>query len=224
VGTGPDRGAIPLTSDADRARLAILVHEVRSPVAALAAIAEALREDSFERSARSELADLAIAACRGIERVVTDATVASVLCEDIDVGRLVRETAAAAAIAGAPVRAEVMAGLSRVAADPLRIRQALDNLVSNALAHTAAGAEVVVSASTREGKVLLSVMDSGHGIAIEHQARIFDAGVRLSVDRPGSGLGLAVARAIAEAHGGTLTVESALGAGATFTLTLPTRH
>lgn len=213
-----------MISDADRDRLAILVHEVRSPVAALAAIAETLQDDSFEPSARGELAELALAACRGIERVVTDATVASVLQENIDVGRLVRETAAAAAIAGVPVRAEVAPDLPRLEADPLRLRQALDNLVSNAAAYTASGEEVVVSASTREGSVLLSVTDSGQGIAIEHQARIFDAGVRLNVDWPGSGLGLAVARAIAEAHGGTLTVESAPGEGATFTLALPTRH
>jgi two-component system, OmpR family, sensor kinase len=153
-----------------------------------------------------------------------DASVASVLREDVDVGRLVRETAATAVITGRPVRAEVATGLGRVDADPLRIRQVLDNLVSNALVHTPAGVDVVVSASTREGSVLLSVRDSGQGIAIEDQARIFEAGVRLSVDRPGSGLGLAVARAIAEAHGGTLTVESAPGEGATFTLTLPTRH
>lgn len=213
-----------MTSDADRARLAILVHEVRSPVAALSAIAEALKDESLKRPARRELTGLALAACRGIERVVTDATVASVLQEDIDVGRLVRETAAAAAISGLPVRAEVVPGLPRLDADPLRLRQALDNLVANALANTPSGGDVVVSASTRDGKVLLSVTDSGQGIATEDQVKIFDAGVRLNVDRPGSGLGLAVARAIAEAHGGTLTVESAPGEGATFTLALATRH
>jgi signal transduction histidine kinase len=84
---------------------------------------------------------------------------------------------------------------------------------------------VVVSASSRDdGGVLLSVTDSGDGIAVADQRRIFDAGVRLNLDRPGAGLGLAVARAIAEAHGGTLTVESAPGEGATFTLTLPARR
>lgn len=212
-----------MISDADRDRLSILVHEVRSPVAALAAIAEALHEGSFEPTGRSELANLAIAACRGIERVVTDATVSSVRIEEADVGRLVRETVAAASLSGAPVRAEVASSLPRLEADPLRLRQALDNLVSNAVAYSPPGAEVVVSASTLEsGEVLLMVVDAGDGIAAEDQRRIFDAGVRLDVDRPGAGLGLAVARAIAEAHGGTLTVESAPGEGATFTLKLPT--
>lgn len=213
-----------MISDADRDRLAILVHEVRSPVAALAAIAETLQEERLEPSTRAELANLALAACRGIERVVTDATVASVRIEAVDVGRLVRETAAAAAIAGAAVRAELVSELPLLEADPLRLRQALDNLVSNALVHTPAGAEVVVSASLREREILLSVTDSGEGIAIGDQSRIFDAGVRLDLDRPGAGLGLAIARAIAEAHGGTLSVESAPGEGATFTLRIPAPH
>jgi two-component system, OmpR family, sensor histidine kinase BaeS len=208
-------------TDADRDRLAILVHEVRSPVAALSAIAEAMHEEILESSARAELAGLALAACRGIERVVTDATVASVRIEPVDVARLVRETAAAAAIAGASVRAELVPGLPLLDADPLRLRQALDNLVSNALAHAPAGTEVLLSASPRRNDLLLAVMDSGGGIPLEDQARIFDAGVRLDVQRPGAGLGLAIARAIAESHGGTLTVESAPGEGATFTLTLP---
>jgi two-component system OmpR family sensor kinase len=101
------------------------------------------------------------------------------------------------------------------------LRQALDNLVSNALAHAPAGTEVLLSASPRRNDLLLAVMDSGGGIPLEDQARIFDAGVRLDVQRPGAGIGLAIARAIAESHGGTLTVESAPGEGATFTLTLP---
>lgn len=210
-----------MTSEADRARLAILVHEVRSPVAALAAIAETVREENLEPEARSELAALAIAACRGIERIVTDATVASVRIELVDVGRLVRETAAAAELSGASIRAHVALGLPRLDADPLRLRQALDNLVWNALAHTPSGEEIVVSASMRDDEVLLSVRDAGEGIAVEDQRRIFDVGVRLQLDRAGSGLGLPLALAIAEAHGGSLTVESARGEGATFTLALP---
>ena len=221
MGTPADGEPRVVITDADRDRLAILVHEVRSAVAALGAIAEALQEESLEPSARSELAGLALAACRGIERVVTDATVASVRIEPVDVARLVRETAAAAAIAGASVRAELVPGLPLLDADPLRLRQALDNLVSNALAHTPAGTEVLVSAFPQRHDLLLTVTDSGGGIPIEDQARIFDAGVRLDPQRPGAGLGLAIARAIAEGHGGTLTVESAPGEGATFTLTLP---
>jgi len=212
-----------MSSRADYDRLVILVHEVRSPVAALSAIAETLRDESVEPSARRELAELVLSACRGIQRVVTDAAVASVRLEEVDPGRLVREAAAAAALGGALVRAQAEPALPRLEADPLRLRQALDNLVSNALTHSGSDGEVVVRAATDGSRVLLSVSDSGDGIPSDEQDRIFDPGVRLDTRRPGSGLGLAVARAIAKAHGGTLTVASAPGEGSTFTLALPSR-
>lgn len=204
-------------------RLAILVHEVRSPVAALRAIAEAARRDDFENSAVLDAIPLAVAACRGIERVVTDIAVASVRLEEVDAGALVLGVVASASVSGARVRAEVEPGLLPVAADPLRIRQALDNLVSNALLHGAVDDDVVVSATSDVGHVLLAVADAGEGIAPEDQSRIFETGVRLDGERAGTGLGLAITRAIAEAHGGTLTVESAPGRGSTFTIALPLR-
>jgi len=212
-----------MSSRADYDRLVILVHEVRSSVAALSAIAETLREVSVEPTVRRELADLVVSACRGIQRVVTDAAVASVRLEEVGLRRLVRETAAAATLGGARVRAEVAPVFPLLEADPVRLRQALDNLVSNALTHSGSAAEVVVMAVTDGDRVLLSVSDSGDGIPSDEQDRIFDPGVRLDKGRSGSGLGLAIARAIAEAHGGTLTVESAPGEGATFTLALPLR-
>jgi len=120
---------------------------------------------------------------------------------------------------GARVRASTQGPL-RLRADPTRLRQALDNLVANALVH-AAGDEVVVGAALEGGRVLLSVSDRGDGIPSDEQARIFERGVRLDETRPGSGLGLAITKAIAEAHGGTLTVQSEPGRGSTFTIALP---
>ena len=205
----------------DGNRLAFLVHEVRSPVAALSAIAEALADEELDEGTRRELAGLALAACRGIERVVGDAAVGSVRLEEVDVGRLVKESVAAAVLSGASVTPVISSDLPRIDADPLRLRQALDNLVANAVTHSTTRGQVVVSARVGEGEILLSVSDKGGGIPIEEQERIFEPGVRLDVGPPGSGIGLAVARAITEAHGGKLTVESAPGEGATFTLVLP---
>ncbi len=205
---------------ADRERLAILVHEVRSPVAALAAVAETCRNNRLETSARSPLVDLAIAACRGIERLVSDATVASVRPEEVDIGRLIEEVVAAAMLGGGNVRAQIDSDLPRLRADSLRLRQALDSLVSNALRHAGSSKEVLVRARPSGAAVLLSVADQGSGIPFDEQERIFEAGVRLDAGNPGSGLGLAVARAIVEAHGGTLTVVSAPVEGATFTVAL----
>lgn len=203
----------------DHDRLAILVHEVRSPVAALAAIAQAYR--AADLPARRSLAALAVAACSGIERVVSDARIDSVVRERVDVARLVEESVAAAVLRGGNVRAEIERELAPADIDPFRLRQALDNLVSNALTHAATGEAVVVGARSGDGVLVVSVSDRGPGIPAEDRERIFEAGVRLDPARPGSGLGLAVARAIAEAHGGTLGVESGPEGGATFTITLP---
>ena len=210
-----------MSARSDGDRLAFLVHEVRSPVAALSAIAAALADGDLDEGTQRELAGLALAACRGIERVVGDAAVGSVRLEEVDIGRLARESVAAAVLGGASVRASVAADLPRIDADPLRLRQAVDNLVANAVTHSPPGGEVVVNARMGEGEILVSVSDQGGGIPVEEQERIFEPGVRLATALPGSGIGLAVARAIAEAHGGRLTVESAPGEGATFTLVLP---
>ncbi len=202
-------------------RLAVLVHELRSPAAALAAMADAFEDRRLETSARLRLVELALAACRGIERLILDATHASVRPETVDIGRLVDEAVAAAVLGGADVRAEVAAGIPVLHADPLRLRQALDNLVANALRHGGAAGGVLVHAWRAERTVLVSVIDRGPGIPLGEQERIFEAGVRLDTGRAGSGLGLAVARSIVEAHGGALKVESAPGVGATFTIALP---
>jgi signal transduction histidine kinase len=201
-------------------RLAVLVHELRSPVAALAAIATVFAEPSVDSTERRSLADLVLAACRGIERVVGDAAVSSVRLEDVELGRIAREAASAGSLLGANVRTVVGEGDTRVEADPVRLRQALDNLVSNAVRH-APGEQVVVAVEPGENVVRISVSDRGPGIPPADHERIFEPEVRVGVDRAGSGLGLPLARAIAVAHGGTLSVSSQVGEGATFTLALP---
>jgi two-component system, OmpR family, sensor histidine kinase BaeS len=210
-----------MSIDVDRERLALLVHEVRSPVAAVAAIAEALREDELDPHSFRELVRLALGGCRGIERIVTDAALGPLKIEEVDVAGLVEDAVAAAALAGGHVRATVDAPLPGLEADAVRLRQALDNLIANALAHAGSDDEVVVSARVTAADVVIAVSDRGRGIAPEDQDRIFEAGARAAHDTAGAGLGLAVVRAIAEAHGGTVQVDSGVGAGATFTMTLP---
>lgn len=204
----------------DATRLGVLVHEVRSPVAALAAVSEAFVRGGLEPGERVVLAGLAVDACRSIERLVTDHAVASVRLEDVDPGQLVRSAVAAASVGGANVRANVASGLPTVRADPLRVRQAIDNLVENALVHGARGGEVVVHAALEGSELVVAVEDAGPGIADSDRARIFEPGVSLAC-APRSGLGLAVARAIATAHGGSLGVQSEPGEGTIFTLRFP---
>ena len=199
-------------------RLAVLAHEVRSPVAALAAIAEAY--PAADAATRRRLLELAAAAVAGLERLLADAAPASLLLERLDAGRLAVDAAETAALGGALVVAETEAGLE-VGGDPERLRQALDNLIANAVAHSPGGGVVTVTARREGESVVLAVVDEGDGIAAADLARVFEPGVRLTIDRPGSGLGLAVVRTIARAHGGEVEVVSSPGQGATFRLVLP---
>jgi signal transduction histidine kinase len=208
-----------MTEGLDNDRLAVLVHEVRSPVAALAAVAETAVESGSESDALPTLVRLALAACQAIERIVMDVAIASVRLEPVDVSALVRDAVAAQRVRGADVAAVVDEGL-RTDGDPVRLRQVVDNLITNALVH-GGSSEVTVHAARREGAVHVVVSDTGPGIPADQLDRIFDAGVRLDADVPGSGLGLALARAIAEAHGGSLVARSASAQGAAFTLALP---
>jgi signal transduction histidine kinase len=103
--------------------------------------------------------------------------------------------------------------------------QLMDNLVSNALKFTPAGGNVRVSLTPVNGVVRLEVSDTGIGIASEEQRRLFERFFRASTasDRqiPGTGLGLYIARAIVEAHGGSIAVRSELGEGTSFCVELP---
>jgi two-component system sensor histidine kinase BaeS len=208
----------------DHARLAILVHEVRSPVAALSAVAETVADLPADDAMRDELVRLAVAASRSIERIVMDLAVASVRMESLDAVALVRDAVASFAVRGESVATEGDDAPLLVDADPVRLRQALDNLIANALAHGGSAGAVAVRTTRSKDGIAIAVSDSGPGVAPDELERIFDLGVRLDADSPGSGLGLAVSRAIVDAHGGSLEVESTPGAGSTFTIVLPLRE
>lgn len=112
-------------------------------------------------------------------------------------------------------------------ADPLRMAQALDNLVSNAIKYSPDGGIVTVSATASDERVQLQVKDTGMGLSQDDAARIFTRFYRAGAARkaaiPGAGLGLSITKTILEHHGGTISCESSPGKGSTFTLTLPTR-
>jgi signal transduction histidine kinase len=203
-------------------RLALIAHELRSPVAALAAISEAVaaRRGRLEPDAARRLLGLAVAAGRDVERIVLDATPASLRLERVDPAQLVLDVVAASSLRRQAVQADTGSDLPALRADPVRLRQAVANLVDNAVAHSPPGAVVVVSATQVDGLLRLAVADRGEGIPGERHELVLEPGVRFA-DRPGQGIGLAVARTIAEAHGGSLEIDSAPGRGSVFTLVLP---
>jgi signal transduction histidine kinase len=149
--------------------------------------------------------------------------------EPVKVGELavaaVEDFQAAAARAGLGLEVEIAPSLPPVSGAALHLRRVLDNLINNALKFTPAGGLIRVSVQSNTKHVILQVKDTGIGIAPDQQKRIFDRFYQVgdSSRRPygGVGLGLALVKEIAEAHGGTVAVESRENEGSTFTVTLP---
>jgi signal transduction histidine kinase len=143
---------------------------------------------------------------------------------DVDLAQLVREVVATARLGQDEVylQADVDDLLPEIRGDGERLRQVLTNLVDNAIKYSPAGGDVEVRAYREDGRVRIDVSDRGPGIAKEDQKLIFEKFGRVAGPgaRPGTGLGLFIARSIAEAHGGALDVQSAPDQGATFTLEL----
>jgi signal transduction histidine kinase len=133
------------------------------------------------------------------------------------------------------IRAEIASDIGEAPFDGPRIVEALANLVSNGVRFTPDDGWVKVRARRQRETLEIAVQDSGIGIAPEHHAAVLERGFggrsslnhhssnQLEFNSSGLGLGLAIARGIVEAHGGTLALDSALGQGSTFTITLPIR-
>jgi signal transduction histidine kinase len=126
---------------------------------------------------------------------------------------------------GVAVESELPNDLPSVNADRERVHQVLFNLVDNAVRFTPAGGAVTVSAYRHNGSVEVKVADTGVGIPPEHLPRLFERFYRADPARSrgdgGTGIGLAIARSVVEAHGGHIRAESELGRGSVFTFDLP---
>jgi len=147
--------------------------------------------------------------------------------EDVDLARIAAE-AVEASMPAADGHAAVVCeseGATRVSGDRIRLGQMIENLVSNAIKFSPSGGRVVVRTSGTPGAVRLEVIDSGIGIAADEQGylfeRFFRARAAVSQASPGTGLGLYITRAIAEAHHGHIEFESVEGRGSVFRVSLP---
>lgn len=209
-------------------------HELRTPLTAVRGYADLYRAGGLDEEAALEAA---------MARIGTESRRMGSLVEDLlllarlDQGRPLRRDVVdlsaivddAVADARAlepdrPVVAAVAPGV-RVAGDEDRLRQVVGNLLANVRVHTPPDAEVAVTLAADADGVELRVADRGPGIDPAHAERVFDRFYRAdpgrSRDRGGSGLGLSIAAAVAEAHGGRLRHEATPGGGATFVLRLP---
>jgi two-component system OmpR family sensor kinase len=147
--------------------------------------------------------------------------------EPVDLVRIAREAAGdfAAADPGRPLMRD-LEGTAVVAGDPIRLRQAIDNLLANVRAHTPTGTPARVNVRRNGAWAEVTVADEGPGIEPEDQPRIFERFWRGDPARGrtaagGAGLGLSIVDALVRAHGGTVAVDSSPGQGTTFTMRLP---
>jgi signal transduction histidine kinase len=215
--------------------VSLVSHELRTPMAAVIGSARTLQQrwreltadqrESFLELIAGETNRLATLISDVLDTSRIDAGTFAFRFSDVDLGELVRDSVAAVDVGSdeVGVRAEVQDALPVVRGDPGRLRQVLMNLLDNAVKYSPAGDEVQVHAYAENGRVRIDVRDHGPGIAREDQRLIFEKFGRVTTGntRSGTGLGLFIARSIAEAHGGTLEVASAPEHGAVFTLELP---
>ena len=219
------------SSERERRRLlADVTHELRTPLTIMQGNLEALLDGVYP--ADPAHLEPILDETRVLSRLVDDLRTLSLAeagaltlhREPTDVGQLLTDSVASFRVqadsAGVELATVVDGVLPQLEIDPVRMREVLSNLLSNALRYTPRGGTVRVGASLSDGTVRISVRDSGPGIAAEALPHIFDRFYKSDESR-GAGLGLAIAKSLVQAHGGSIVATSAAGAGTTIRVTLP---
>jgi len=218
--------------------IATVSHELRTPLTSIIGYIELLRDESMDGPNTGQFTEVIGRNAEQLLRLVGDLLFLSRMrTGKLAIDLHATDLAGLAAKAVAEMRpqarrknVELVLSATAVppfAADPVRITQLLGNLISNAVKFTGAGGRVEVSIGAQEDGAVLAVADTGAGIPAADREKIFErfyrsaTAARLVV--PGTGLGLPIVKAIVEAHGGSITVDSAEGQGSTFTVHLPLR-
>ncbi|WP_065960123.1 sensor histidine kinase [Streptomyces sparsogenes] len=237
LGRSFNRMAESLQASEERQRRLVgdVAHELRTPLANLRGYLEALRDGVVEPD--PELLDSLHEEVLLQQRIVDDlqdlalaeAGALTYHRDHTDLGELLETCRTAhraqAERAGVTLTATVPAGPVYAHADADRLRQAVGNLVSNAVRATAPGGGVRLTLERRAAEAVVRVSDTGHGIPAEQLPHVFERFWRADAARGratgGSGLGLSITRQIVKDHQGTIGVESEVGVGTTFTMVLP---
>ncbi|WP_449061531.1 ATP-binding protein [Planomonospora algeriensis] len=222
--------------------VALASHEIRSPVAVIRSYAELLLDDAELTDGQRDFADVIDRKSGHLQRLVDELLDLARLegghigieARPLALTGLLREALDDHRPAAAANRLTFTAELARalrVHADPVRLRQVIDNLLSNAIKYTPPGGTVTVTAGPADGgpcaggTVMLTITDTGIGIPPEQYDQLFSRFFRASTAKEsgikGTGLGLAVTKAIVTAHGGTITAAPRDGGGTIFTVCLP---
>ena len=210
--------------------LADVAHELRTPLAVIRARVEGMRDGLYE--ADGEHLELIERETDVMARLLEDLQLLSnaeagalrLHRERLEPRELVETAADAFATpageAGVRLRTEVPAGLPALDVDRVRIGEVFANLLANAVRHTPSGGTITLSASRNPHGVAFAVADTGEGIPADELAQVFDRFAK-SPESRGVGLGLAIAKSLVQAHGGTISAESEPGRGTTIRFVLP---
>jgi PAS domain S-box-containing protein len=212
----------------------VVSHDLRNPVAAVKMLSRTLlRGDGSQDDARKSM-ELIAQAAEQMDALIRDlldvnrldAGKLGIAAEPVDPSALLSESLQTLRPLvdekGIHLDVQIETGLPKVMADRERIQQTLSNLVGNAIKFSPRGSKIVVLARRDSGEVVISVLDSGKGIAPDQLPRVFDRYWQSSrTDRQGAGLGLAIAKGIVETHGGRIWIESKPGEGTRASFTLP---
>jgi two-component system sensor histidine kinase BaeS len=220
-------------TQARRQMTADIAHDLRSPLSVITGYAEALSDQKLPGT--PEVYNILLQETKHLDRLVDDLRLLSLAdtgelpltLQPIRPRALLERVAARHAVAGeqhkVAIKIEAADNLPLVNIDVERMSQVLDNLILNAFRYTSESGCVTLRASSMNDSVLIEVKDDGRGIAAEDLPYIFDRFYRGDKSRQHngeSGLGLAIAKSIVEAHGGTIHVESKPGEGAVFIIVL----
>jgi signal transduction histidine kinase len=213
--------------------LAILAHDLRNPMNSILGAASLLALTSEDGRAKKPLAVIE-RATRTMERLVNDLLDIARIeggnfvmqTAPVEIGELIRESVELfepqALARSITLRVAVDEGLPPIAADKDRLLQVFSNLLGNALKFSTTGKTITARATRCDGGVHVSIKDSGAGIPAEHLERVFDRFWQADrSSRAGAGLGLAICKAIVEAHGGAIWAASAVGRGTTMHFEIP---
>ncbi len=211
--------------DARRALMAAVSHDLRTPLASLRVLAEAIAGDVIDDETRRRYVGQLSVHIDSLGHLIDDMFELSRLeageitwsMQQVRLDELVWETVDAmaprAVAQGLRAEARVMPDLPAVRANPEKVQRVLFNLIDNAIRHTPAEGEITVAAERSGERVLVEVADTGEGIAPEERERVFEpffrGGSQSARTKRGSGLGLTICRAIVEAHEGEIWLEGA---------------
>jgi heavy metal sensor kinase len=211
-------------------------HELRTPLAVVRSIGEAA---VAERRTAPEYAEAIGSMLEEVDRMSRlvdtllrlshgDAGAIRLARQPLDLGELARDVAASLGVLAEERRQSVLIETPTpitVSADRLVLREAVTNVIDNAIKYSPVGSTIGIRSERRDGHALLAVTDAGPGVPAEYRERIFDRFFRVDPSRTrnggGAGLGLAIAKWAVEMHGGRITVDDGRGGGAEFRIELP---